>query len=157
MTISFTLSQITAVTGAVLGIYNTFTAWRKDRVRLKVVPSVYIFGHGGILRSVHGNDLDLLTCNLCIEVINLGALDCVVAKVGLQMEDGSEYVLIKSAIPEFQGTPQKIAPRESYVFYSTDLDYRRLPKLKAVFASTVCGKKFTGTSGIITKLRALKK
>jgi hypothetical protein len=130
--------------GAVLGIINTWRAFDRDRVRLRVKPVWTVFQGG--------------THTLSIEVINHSYIPVTVTQVGFTLRD-RDKVFIFLPIQPGDSIPKRLEPRTSLTAlapFGTEnapsmIDVRR------AFAKTACGCRFTGTSpalrGVVAQAR----
>ena len=76
------LTAVTAIIGAGLGVWNLVQGFWQRRVRLKVVPKLSSTRGGGFLSS----NRDVLPDGFaCIEVTNLSAFPVTVAEVGFSL------------------------------------------------------------------------
>src|ERR1039458_5149721 len=73
------------VTGAVLGILNTWRAFDRDRVRLRVSP-IWFFRNDGV-QTVH---------TLGVDVTNLSFFPVTVTSVGFTLSDGQLFTFLTS-------------------------------------------------------------
>jgi hypothetical protein len=138
-----TITLVIAVVGAVTGILglvfnflNTWRAFDRDRVKLKVVPRLAMF-------FTMGQRYDCLS----IDVVNLGFVPVTVSRVVLPID--SEHELHFTQHPQYKvELPRRLEPRESVTIMATP-DLQLNPQFASVLsarASTACGRHFDGTS-----------
>lgn len=138
-----TITLIIAVVGAVTGILglvfnflNTWRAFDRDKVKVKVVPKLSMFFVGG----------ERYDC-LSIEVINMGFVPVTISRIVLPID--SKLELHFKQHPQHRvSLPARLEPRESLTIMATP-DLQSDEKFSLVFcarASTACGRHFDGTS-----------
>lgn len=135
------VGAVCGITGAALGIINTWHQLQRNRVRLKVTPQ-----HAIAVSSLGNHQV-----NFCIEVVNLSEFAVVVSDVGFRLIDGSRATLATVQGLEQEGSlPLRLEPRTRYskVFL---LDGNTAPnaKITKAYARTTCGKEIYGTSGAL--------
>ena len=101
-------TTVTAITGAVLGVWNFLQSISQHRVRLNVVPKLTAMRGGGFLSS----SIDLLPDGFaCIEVTNLSAFAVTIAEVGFSLVgEDVRGVIIPNPTSIL---PKRLEPRES--------------------------------------------
>lgn len=124
-----------AITGAVLGVLNTWRAFDRDRIRLRVVPTLFFASNG--------------ESGLCFDIINLSHLPVTLHQVGIELRHPRGHTF--AFVPRLTvggGLPHRMEARTSVtVFMPPGAD--RDPALREawrVFAKTACGRAFYGTS-----------
>ena len=151
------LGACTGVAGFGLSLYNTYTASRRDKVRLQVIPKVYVESSAGFLVSDTGEKCNLKTSPLCVEVRNLGSCACTVSEIGVFLQDGQKLTLIRPIIPDGTKLPRRMEPKESFTaFGNPAVIASHLPgKMESGYARTACGNLFKGKSTVLAKLADL--
>ena len=151
-----TVTVITATAGAAfgllgtfLGILNTWRAFDRDRVRLRVRP-VWYFRNDGV-QTIH---------TLGIEITNLSYVAVTVSQVGFTLRQRDKVFTFIAAIPSGGHLPQRMEPRTSITTVAP-LGTDHCPPMRDVrraFAQTACGCRFTGTSpalrGVVHEARS---
>ena len=123
-----------AITGAALGILNTWRAFDRDRVRLRVTP-VWVFYESGAE-------------GIAIEVTNLSFFPITITHLGFIVHGGKEHMpLLNSDIKGCQ-LPERMEARTCFtarlpIGAAKDPNFKRV---RCAYADTACGRKFTGTS-----------
>lgn len=149
---NFPLTLITAIAGlafgllgAVLGVINTWRAFDRDRVRLRVVPRFYITSFGE-----HG---------LCVEVINRGFVPVTVSQVAFDV-GGRQMWIHASLLKEL---PKRLEARTAFtasLAAGAEKD-AAFARVRSALVRTACGCTFTGSSGslrsVIKSARAAAK
>lgn len=121
-----------AVLGAVLGLLNFYRAVVRDRVNIRIRPSLYIMAPPG--RDQFSG--------LCVEVVNLGFIPVTISNAYFQMKD--ESLLADRDIRTSLGVqkiPVRLDSRESTTFFfSPQLNTEMaLLNAKCVLVKTACG------------------
>jgi len=124
-----------ALTGAVLGVINTWRAFDRDRIRLSVSPRIFFSSTG--------------ENGLCFEITNLGFLPVTLSQIGIDLWEpaGQFYAFIPRFLDSTR-LPHRMEARTAVTAYlpaGSDND----PKLKSarrVFVKTACGRVFYGNS-----------
>jgi hypothetical protein len=130
-----------AVLGAVLGVINTARAWRRDRVRIRVVPVVAHPSTGtGDTRT-----------RLAIEVVNIGAVPVTVDQVGYVVRgQKGRRILSLPQTGDGGAWPRRLEPHSSVTAYAAPgQDVEWLKGVKRAFAKTSSGLEFSGTSPML--------
>ena len=135
---------VTGILGLVFNFLNTWRAFDRDQVKLKVIPKLSIFFHP----AMGSQDM------LCIEVINTGFVPVTLSRVVFPI-DGTDQELhfAQNKIQE-ANLPVRLEPRESITIYALP-DLHLSPEFASVSqarAYTACGRKFHGTSPALKSL-----
>jgi len=121
-----------AVLGAVLGILNFYRAVVRDRVNIKIRPSLYFMAPPG------GESFT----GLCVEVVNLGFIPVTISNAYFQMQDDSLFadLQIRTNLG-LQKIPIRLDPRESTTFFfNSELNAEMaLLEARCVLVKTACG------------------
>ena len=142
-------TTVAAVTGAVLGIYNSLQNLWHRRVRMKVIPKLTAIRQGTFL----SNSVDLIHDGFaCIEVRNLSAFSVTVREVGFSLDGKQKRAVI---IPEPATLlPKRLEPRESIDILGIRSGAFPLKALRA-YATTQCGHTSYGDSPVLAKWRKM--
>lgn len=135
MTWQESITLAVAIIGAVLGIVNFWRATDLDRVRLKVIPQLYLFDTG-----LEG---------ICVEVVNLSAFAVTIRQIGFTLP-GPQMLIGDMSWSHLNETlPKRMEPRTSFTLYFRPGTFEdpRLADARNAFAKTACGLQFTGVSG----------
>lgn len=134
MTWQESITLAVAITGAVLGIVNFWRATDLDRVRLKVIPQIYISADG-----LEG---------ICVQVVNLSAFPITLSQVGFTLPDKQIYIGAWDWTRLNEPLPKRMEPRTAFTFYFRPGTFEdsRLAFARNAFAKTACGSEFTGVS-----------
>lgn len=136
-----------AIVGAVLGILNTWRAFDRDRIRVRVRPKNFLTDTGAQ--------------GMCFEIVNSGYLPVTITQVGitLRLRPKQELVFIPRTI-NGGSLPQRLEPRTHVTLIlppGTEKDPMLGKGLRA-YACTACGRTFYGNSpalqGRIKEVRA---
>jgi len=138
------IGAVCGVSGAILGVMNTWHQLRQNRIRLRIIPQ-HVFPVGAI---------GISHVNFGIEVINLSDFPVVITDVGFLLHDGQRATLSPVRGIETNGSlPLRLDPRTSYSkwFYMDQsiLDYSAT---KCVYARTQCGNVVRGNSPALRQL-----
>ena len=134
------VGAVCGVSGAILGIINTWHQLSKNKVRLKVTPS----------HAIPVGSLANYNINFGIEVVNLSDFPVTISDVGFLLQNKQRATL--STVDSFeqpQNLPVRLEPRTTYNNYF-NINQARLPKeVECAYVTTQCGKLITGTSGAL--------
>ena len=140
-----TITLAIAITGAVTGILglvfnflNTWRAFDRDQVKLKVVPKLAISFHPAL------GTKDMV----CIEVINTGYVPVTLSRVVFSLADGSHELHFTQNEMHKTDLPVRLEARESVTVYTQD-GFENTPEFLNILkarAWTACGRTFDGTS-----------
>lgn len=151
--ITLSIAVVGAVTGILALVFNFLNTWRafdRDQVKLKVIPKIGISYHP----ALGGQSL------LCIEVINNGYVPVTLSRVVFPVPDGSKTELhfVPSQLTD-KPLPVRLEARESITIYAP-AGFEISPefaKVSMARAYTSCGRIFDGTSpaleGLVTKAK----
>jgi len=134
------IGAVCGVSGAILGVINTWNQLTKNKVRLKVTP-VHAIPVGTLANS---------GVNFGIEVINLSDFPVTISDVGFLLKNKKRATLcMVISIDQPAKLPIRLEPRTAYKKYF-NIDEAKLPKLtKYAYVDTQCGELITGTSGAL--------
>jgi hypothetical protein len=155
------LTSIAAVAGLIfgsigtcLGVYNTWKAGQKDKVRLKVTPKIYqIRPNGRFCSSRIPEDFSQRWDGLCLEIVNVGFLTVSIDEIGLIQNADQRIVFPKPEISGNESLPKRLEPRTSVTCYipsksPSSFLQEGLPYAKCFYASTACGVTVQGNSKV---------
>ena len=140
-----------AVLGAVLGILNTWRAFDRDKIRIRVSPRWAI--------SYWGSEM---ATRFCLEITNLSYIPITINQVGFELRRPKEHILVFN--PEFIDggkMPRRLDPRSSFTVYAPagTEEKKGFADVKCAFAQTACGVVARGSSpalkGQIKKIKKL--
>lgn len=154
------MEQITIITaiagfgfglvGAVLGIINTWRAFDRDRVKLKVSP-VWVFM----------NDGEQVTQTLGMDVINRSSFPVTCTSVGFLLPD-KKRLAIRPRLMSGGSLPQRLESRAALTAIAP-IGTENHPEMRSVigaYAQTACGCTFTGNSpalrGVVKHARSAR-
>lgn len=133
------ITLITAVTGAsfgllgaVLGVMNTWRAFDRDRIRIRVEPAFFVRTNG--IERIDGYRLT---------ITNLSYIPVTITQVGFTMRDGKNLFTLLTPID--CTLPQRMEARTRLTASIPESDFRDLLNIRHAYASTACGKRFTGS------------
>jgi hypothetical protein len=120
-----------AILGAVLGVFNTWQSWRRDRVKLRVQLRWLIWPTDR---------------RIGIEITNDCFLSVTISGIGFSFPDTDQEMAI---IPEFtsgEQLPLRLEPRASAtaILPLTAENEITRHKIKSVWVKTACDKRFSG-------------
>lgn len=138
------VGAVCGITGAVLGIMNTWNQMQRKSVKIKILPT-HVIPVGA---------LENAPLNFGLEVINLSEFPVVVEDVGFLLTGGRHGTLATVPGRESNGAlPLRLEPRSSYskLFHVDQgtVDWRNV---RCAYARTQCGTEATGTSGALKQL-----
>ena len=139
---------VTGILGLVFNFLNTWRAFDRDKIKLKVIPKLSMF-----VSERHNYDF------LCIEVINVGFVPVTLSRI-VFTPDGKDKELHFDQHPQYLvKLPIRLEPRDS-VTINASPNLHTSPEFASIsqaLAYTACGRKFYGTSpalkGMVKKLR----
>jgi hypothetical protein len=136
------IGAVCGVSGAILGVINTWNQLTKNKVRLKVTPF-----HAIPVGNLANSDV-----NFGIEVINLSDFPVTITDVGFLLKNKKRATLFRViSIDQPSKLPIRLEPRTSYKKYF-NIDKAGFPKLtKYAYVDTQCGELITGTSGALNQ------
>jgi hypothetical protein len=140
----FTISC--AVTGAALGMFNTWSSLYQRRVRLRVVPKIAL---PVTVLGDFGPEMG------CLEVTNLSAFAVTVSDVGFTIDDDprkiSRAAIVQPIIHDGGTWPRRLEPRTSVsVYFNPNAINQRIKK---AYAMTDCGAVAYGDSQSLKEIR----
>jgi hypothetical protein len=141
------VTNVCAVVGAGLGIFNFARAYWRDKVRLKVTLKLAEVRQGGFYSST----VEVLPKGFaCIGVVNLSVFAVTVEEVGFFMADSVQRLVI---IPDPKNLlPYRLEPRQSMDFKA--VNSAGFPGgSRRAFAKTQCGYTGYGDSPVFKKFR----
>ena len=138
------VGAVCGILGAVLGIINTWHQMRKNKIRLKIIPSHAI--PVGAIASAN--------INFGIEVVNLSDFAVTITDVGFVLKNKSKATLLPViSIDQPKELPIRLEPRTSYKkYFSKSVVDTGEVRIKSAYANTECGETITGTSGALKQL-----
>ena len=96
-----------ALVGATLGILNTWRAFDRDRIRLRVTPRRYL------CRATGGGD----TWGWCVEVINIGYLPVTLSDVSFALRGDEQFMFGAMRFDQGEQLPIRLEARTSVIAY----------------------------------------
>jgi len=140
---------ILGITGTVLSIVNTWRLFDRDKVKLRVRPT--------LVKPIGGQDV---RPRVSIDVLNLSVFSVTVDEVGFLYHDSTDRGMIFQPIMLDGGTfPRRLKPRTSLSAMcnpSMHLD-ERFAYVYCAYAETDCGVRAEGTSAALRQLIAQAK
>ena len=138
------IGAVCGVTGVVLGIVNTWRQLRRDKVRLKIVPS-HVIPVGAVADP---------GWNFGIEVINMSEFPVTISDVGFLLNNGDKGTI--ATLPGFEqygSLPLRLEPRTAFSkYFFVDSETNDWKDTKSAYALTLDGTLATGTSGALKQL-----
>jgi hypothetical protein len=137
-----------AITGAILGILNTWRTFDRDRLRVRVVPVWLI--------SERGSE------GMGIEIINLSYLPVTISHIGFTVRWSREHLPVLDGILGGGRLPQRLEPRTRFtaLVAMRTVEHPTFARVHRAYATTACGCRFTGSSqalrGQIRQMRAAR-
>lgn len=128
--------------GAVLGVVNTWRAFDRDRIRLKITPV-------WIIVPDRPNTLGIV-------IINQSYIAVTVSEVGFRLRDRSKRFVYIAKIPGVGHLPQRMEPRTEITAFAppgTEND-EPMRDVRCAYAKTACGRSFTGNSPALREVVA---
>lgn len=161
MTIMDYVTLGTAITGAILGIINTYNRYSDKRLRLRVVPMIGIMRGS---RAILTTDRDVsrvqqlfresIPHRLCIRVTNLSIFPVTIAEVGIgRLEEARSSFYDPEITPPGRKMPARLEPRESITAYAAigDTPCGESMRPPVAYARTDCGHVRYGKSPVLTQ------
>jgi hypothetical protein len=148
-----------AAIGAVLGVINTWTGLRKDRVRLKVIPALTRRVQGGLISSPSNIGMLPDAQYLRIEVINLSGFPVTIDEVGLTRQfwrvNGDRMAVPQPLLFDNRPWPRRLEARDALQAYVELGQLIGRTDFTRAYASTACGRMRFGSSPVLRKLRRI--
>lgn len=135
-----------AILGAVLGLINTWKAYDRDRVKIRVVPAI-AFGVGATPLGEQPT--------LCMKIINLSAFAVTISEVGFLLDGSERRLVIGHPIIVDDGPfPRRLDARTAFTVYCAPGTEReaKFRRVRAAFASTDLNEVFTGRSKMLSRV-----
>ena len=141
--------------GTGLGIFNTWRASQKDKVKLKVIPKIYRdLGNTRFSSSRIPTDVNQRWHGLCVEIVNLGFFPVTIDEIGILRTDSDMRMMM--ARPELSGNeslPKRLEPRTALTAYIPSpapeaMFQMGLSDAKCFYATTACGVTVQGSSEV---------
>ena len=122
-----------ALLGAGLGVLNYWRSSEKDRVKIRVTPSMYFNEH------IEG---------LSIEVVNIGFVPVTITSVSLEVGRKKDWFYTTPTFTGCNRLPHRLEPRAALtaLLPATANHEPRLKETRCAFARTACGLYFRGKS-----------
>lgn len=149
-----------AILGAVLGVFNLWLNWKRERVSLKVIPR-FFFGVGpageppGPTWAWTNKKGKKFPKFLCVEIRNKG-VSVWVNEVGFLMKGSAEKAVILDQFHPYRiDIPFRLEPHSSKTVYVAELQPEALEvvsKYKCAYATVASGKQLTGKSPMLKEL-----
>lgn len=136
------LTLVLAVVGSGLGVFNTWRAVARDRVKLKVEPGRYLNKRGEPM-------------GLCIVVVNLGATTVTIKEIGLRAADSdTRFIPTIIRFSGCSGLPHRLESRaEITVYFSPGADeHPGLAGADHAYARTACGHTSIGRNEVLARM-----
>lgn len=160
-----TLTLLIAIGGLGLSLFNSWVAWKRDRISIKVIPKLYTRGPNGMIwdRYVRGWSEQLQQQNpmWCIEVQNHGAVAVRISLVGFgqHRKKNRRYVITNPPLDKKdQSLPYDLEPQTAVIAY-TILTPKRLwdseGQFDFAFAETATDKVFRGSSPVLRHVQRI--
>jgi len=154
--VSFSIAAL----GAVLGVINTWRAYKRDQLNIRVIPKAYISSKNGFITvtkipdkasSVHklNPNFDEKLNDVCIEVTNLSVFPVTISEAGFYRRESIDRFLLRDyLIPGERRLPILLEPRSSFTIYVLpDHKFRTFYHLlKSAYIITDCDVTVKGTS-----------
>jgi hypothetical protein len=155
MTTLETVTLVTAITGAVCGVFgavlsiiNTWSQLTRNRVRLKVIPKVAFMLSNEIAQTTDRDD-DLFRkmaenrrpARICIEIVNLGCVPVTISHVGFVLnKGGTTREIVAPEVTKGMKWPTRLDPREAVTAYAAiGAEIAEVALRGFAYAKTDCG------------------
>jgi hypothetical protein len=152
------LTAGTALTGAVLGVFNLWRQVSSDRVKIRVTPSLVLERRaGGVLTSTtHLIDPEHPpeTVSLAVEILNLSSFPVTIEEIGMTTNGPNRMSFPGAATDEQKVLPIRIESRDAIKLYTIPYLTSDFAPAVEVFADTVCNTRQTGRSQAVESLKA---
>lgn len=139
--ITVIIGTICGVTGAILGVINTWQLLQRNRIRLKIIPQHAI---------LPGN----VPFNFGVQVINLSDFPVIIVDVGLQLTKNRHGSLTMVEGIENNGKlPMRLDPHTAYSkIFNADQGTVNWGEVRCAYVRTQCDTYATGTSPALKQL-----
>ncbi|RQS22453.1 MULTISPECIES: hypothetical protein [unclassified Burkholderia] len=149
----------TAVTGAVLGLFNLWRQMSTDRVKLRVSPAIVI-DRGPTHVLTHSSiTIDPTSVpeyvQLSVEVLNLSTFPVTIEEIGMTTHSPGRMVFAGAHTSDNKPLPLRLESREAIKLYTKSYLTSEFAQGVDVFAETVCGHRQLGKSPAIESLKAV--
>ncbi|WP_250865595.1 hypothetical protein [Caballeronia sp. INSB1] len=153
------LTAGTALTGAVLGVFNLWRQLSTERIKIRVSPSLVIErSPNGVLSSITVA-VDPVnppqSVSLSIEVLNLSAFPVTIDEVGMTTAGEGRVSFFGAVTKEHTTLPIRVESRDSVTLYTKSYTTTEFAKALHVFAETACGTRAFGESPAMKSLRSV--
>jgi hypothetical protein len=159
------IGALTGLSGLLLGLFNFWLAWRRDRIWLRVRPT-FLFGFpeaGGFVREdsfVTTPSGEKVPKIWGVEVINKGAR-VKLKEVGFLSRGTSDRaVIMQQWLPCYVELPHVLEPHDSVTIFADAIGEEALryaSRYKAAYARVTSGQQFSGkSSGLKLNVRKLR-
>ena len=128
--------------GAVLGVLNTWRAFDRDRIRVRVEPAFFIRTNGVVTERGYR-----------LTITNLSYIPVTITQTGFTLRDGKN--LLTFVAPIDCTMPKRMEARTRFTASILENDSSDFLSIKRAYADTACGKRFTGSCR--TFLRELRR
>jgi hypothetical protein len=138
---------VLGLAGTVLGIFNTWRIFDRDRVKVRVVPVTILLADG--------------SQRIGIDVTNLGFVAVTINGVGFALAGKNDNPRLVWFMPDvlFSGKhcklPQRMEPRTCLTVIGDPgaEDHEAFAHVVSAFAQTACGRYYFGTNDLIAHLK----
>lgn len=153
------LTAGTAITGAVLGVFNLWRQLSTERIKLRVSPSIVIeTSRNGVLAS-STVQVDPTSppqaVSLAIEVLNLSAFPVTIDEIGMTTAGNGRLSFFGAVTKDQASLPIRVESRDSITLYTKSYATTEFAKARQAFAETACGTRVLGESPAIASLRTV--
>jgi hypothetical protein len=135
---------VLGLVGTVLSILNTWRAFDRDKVKLRVIPK-HAFPIGGIDSRPR----------VSIDVTNLSTFPVTVSQIGFLFHDTTNRgMLLQPFMPDGGAFPRRLEPRTSFSVLCEPTEHLKpeFASVRCVFAQTDCGVTIKGNSPALEQL-----
>lgn len=149
------IGAVCGISGAVLGVINTWSQLSRNRVRLKVVPKMaFMMGGGGVITATKATQLykELSSSGVpsrwCMEIVNLSSFAVTVSNAGFGRADKTRHVLWRPEVSDGKAWPTRLESHEAVTLYG-EIGHSLDPTIMQhpyAYAETDCGVVSYGTS-----------
>lgn len=147
----------TAVTGAVLGVFNLWRQMSTDRVKLRVTPALVV-GQGPTHVFTNSSvTIDPVNApeyvQLSVEVLNLSTFPVTIDEVGMTTHSSARMVFAGAHTSKNESLPLRLESRQAITLYTKPYLTSEFSRGNEVFAETVCGHRQVGSSIAVESLK----